>query len=278
MQIRIGYELTYDCPRPVPMLLMLHVHPSRAADLLNPMEIVGNPPVPIGHFLDGFGNRCSRIVTPAGRITLSAEGIVQDTGAPDIVAGEACQHSVEELPDQAFVFLLASRYCEIDRLSETAWRLFGDTPTGWGRVQAICDYVHRCLTFGYEHARATRSAVEALEEGTGVCRDFAHLAIAFCRAMNIPARYCTGYLGDIGVPPVDLPMDFSAWFEAYLGGAWYSFDPRHNAPRVGRVLMARGRDAADVAISTTFGPNTLSGFRVVTDEVPPPITAADAPG
>jgi transglutaminase-like putative cysteine protease len=278
MQIRIGYELTYDAPRPVAMMLMLHVHPSRAADLLQPMEIASDPPVPCGHFRDGFGNRCSRILAPAGRIALSAESIVRDSGAPDIVVGEARQHPVEELPDEALMFLLASRYCENDRLSATAWRLFGDTPLGWGRVQAICDYVHRHLTFGYEHARATRSALGALEEGIGVCRDFAHLAITFCRAMNIPARYCTGYLGDIGVPPADLPMDFSAWFEAYLSGAWYAFDARHNTPRIGRVLMARGRDAADVAISTTFGPNRLSSFRVVTDEVQPSVTTAGMPG
>ena len=170
------------------------------------------------------------------------------------------------MPEETLLFLLGSRYCETDRLSETAWQLFGNSPTGWGRVQAICDHVHRHITFGYEHARS-KTAWEAFQEGTGVCRDFAHLAIAFCRCMNIPARYCTGYLGDIGVPPPYGPMDFAAWFEAYLDGHWYTFDARNNIPRIGRVLIARGRDAADVAISSTFGPNTLKSFKVRTDEV-----------
>jgi transglutaminase-like putative cysteine protease len=190
------------------------------------------------------------------------------TGRPDVIAPEAQQIPVPDVPEDALVFLLGSRYCETDRLSETAWKLFEQTPTGWGRVQAICDYVHRHITFGYEHARMTRTAPEAFHDRTGVCRDFTHLAVAFCRCMNIPARYCTGYLGDIGVPPDDAPMDFSAWFEVFLGGQWHTFDARHNTPRIGRVLIARGRDAADVAISNTFGPATLTSFRVWTDEVP----------
>ena len=196
----------------------------------------------------------------------AANAIVNDTGAPDAVVPHAQQVPVNDLPEEALQFLLGSRYCETDRLSETAWSLFGQAPTGWGRVQAICDYVHRHIAFGYEHARRTRTALEAFHDRTGVCRDYAHLAVAFCRCMNIPARYCTGYLGDIGVPP-DGPMDFAAWFEAFLDGHWYTFDARNNTPRIGRVLIARGRDAGDVAISTTFGPNTLASFRVWTDEV-----------
>ena len=192
---------------------------------------------------------------------------MNDTGEPDRVASGAQQHPVEDLPDDALVFLLGSRYCETERLSEIAWSLFEKTPPGWGRVQAICDYVHQHIAFGYGHARASRTAWEAFCDRTGVCRDYAHLAVAFCRCMNIPARYCTGYLGDIGVPAADAPMDFAAWFEAYVGGDWYTFDARNNIPRIGRVLIARGRDAADVAISTTFGPNTLSGFAVWTDPV-----------
>jgi transglutaminase-like putative cysteine protease len=206
-------------------------------------------------------------VAPTGRTRLSADGIVNGTGEPDVVASDARQHAVDELPDEALLFLLGSRYCETDRLSEIAWSLFEKTPLGWGRVQAICDYVHQHIAFGYEHARASRTAWEAFCDRTGVCRDYAHLAVALCRCMNIPARYCTGYLGDIGVPASDAPMDFSAWFEAYLGGEWYTFDARNNIPRIGRVLIARGRDAADVAISTTFGPNTLSSFTVWTEEV-----------
>jgi transglutaminase-like putative cysteine protease len=193
--------------------------------------------------------------------------VVADSGLPDPVALNAAQHIIPELPDDTLVYLLGSRYCETDRFYDIAWSLFQASPLGWGRVQAICDFVHRQVTFGYQHARATKTAWEAHSERHGVCRDFAHLAITLCRCMNIPARYCTGYLGDIGVPIDPAPMDFSAWFEAYLGGRWYTFDARHNTPRIGRVLMARGRDAADVAISTTFGPNTLAGFRVWTDKI-----------
>ena len=269
MQIGVGYELVYDCPQPTPMLLMLNVHYTRISDMVVPDHLVTSPSIPISAYRDGFGNWCNRIVAPAGQTRLSANGIVKDTGEPDVVESEAPQHAVDTLPDEALVFLLGSRYCETDRLSDIAWSLFGTTLLGWARVQAICDYVHQHIAFGYEHARATRTAWEAYCDRTGVCRDFAHLAVAFCRCMNIPARYCTGYLGDIGVPASDAPMDFSAWFEAYLGGRWYTFDARHNIPRIGRVLIARGRDAADVAISTTFGPNMLSSFTVVTEEITP---------
>jgi transglutaminase-like putative cysteine protease len=267
MLIRLGYELVYDCPQPTPMLLMLNVHYTRVADMVVPDQLVTSPSIPNRAYRDGFGNWCNRIVAPAGQTRLFASAIVKDTGEPDVVASGARQHAVEDLPDESLVFLLGSRYCETDRLSEIAWSLFGKTPLGWARVQAICDYVHQHIAFGYEHARATRTAWEAYCDRTGVCRDYAHLAVAFCRCMNIPARYCTGYLGDIGVPVSDAPMDFAAWFEAYVGGEWYTFDARNNIPRIGRVLIARGRDAADVAISTTFGPNTLTSFTVVTEEV-----------
>ena len=275
MQIRLGYELVYDCPQPTPMLLMLNVHYTRVSDLVEPDHLVTTPAVPIRGYRDGFGNWCSRIVAPAGQTRLTTNAIIKDTGEPDVIAVDAPQHTLPDLPDDALVFLLGSRYCETDRLADVAWSLFGKTPLGWGRVQAICDFVHQHIAFGYEHARASRTAWEAYCDRTGVCRDFAHLAVTFCRCMNIPARYCTGYLGDIGVPISDAPMDFSAWFEVYLGGQWYIFDARNNIPRIGRVLIARGRDAADVAITTTFGPNTLSSFRVWTEEVaaPPPVDA-----
>ena len=268
MQIRAGYELVYDCPQPTPMLLMLSVHPSRSGDLLTPHEMSFDPPIDATHYRDGFNNVCTRIVAPSGRLAISSEFIVGDPGTPDVVVPEAEQHPVQELPDETLVYLLGSRYCETDRLSETAWSLFANAPRGWGRVQAICDYVHAHVTFGYQYARPTKTAWEVFMERQGVCRDFAHLAVAFCRCMNIPARYCTGYLGDIGIEAVDEPMDFSAWFEVYLGGHWHTFDARHNKPRIGRILMGRGRDASDVAISTTFGPCILSGFRVITDELP----------
>jgi transglutaminase-like putative cysteine protease len=223
--------------------------------------------VPVTPYRDGFGNWCSRIVAPAGRMHLKADGLVRDSGLPDATALSAQQHKVEDLPDETLVYLLGSRYCETDRLSDAAWKRFERTKPGWARVQAICDFVHRHITFGYEHARSTMTAFDVFTEGKGVCRDFAHLAIAFCRCMNIPARYCTGYLGDIGVPPPDGPMDFAGWFEAFLDDRWYTFDPRNNVPRIGRVLIAQGRDASDVPITLTFGPNTLVSFKVWTDEV-----------
>lgn len=268
MQIRLGYELIYECPQPTPMILTLNIHFTRVSDLVIVDHIITSPPTPISGYRDGFGNWCSRIVARPGDLRISTDALINDCGRPDAVGHFATtQCAVENLPTDTLVYLLGSRYCETDRLSETALALFGQTPPGWPRVQAICDFVHRHLTFGYEHARVTKTALEAFHERRGVCRDYAHLAITFCRCMNIPARYCTGYLGDIGVPASPLPMDFSAWFEAYLGGRWYIFDPRHNIPRVGRVLIAQGRDAADVSLSTAFGPNVLKSFKVWTDEV-----------
>jgi len=267
VKIRVGYELIYDCPQPTPMILSLNVHFSRASDLIIPDHLITDPSVPVTAYRDRFGNWCTRIVAPKGQIRLTADALINDTGEPDPVVPGARQVPVQELPDETLEFLLGSRYCETDRLSDIAWGLFDKAPTGWGRVQAICDYVNRNVSFGYQHARATKTAWEVFHEQTGVCRDYAHLAIAFCRCMNIPARYCTGYLGDIGMPPPYEPMDFAGWFEAYLDGKWYTFDPRNNTPRRGRVLIARGCDAADVAISSTFGPNTLKSFRVWTDQV-----------
>ena len=248
------------------MILTLNVHYTRVSNLIIPDHLITDPPVPLTAYRDNYGNWCSRIIAPTGRLTLSTDALIRDTGQQDIVNFEARQTPVNNLPDDTLVFLLGSRYCETDRLSETAWQLFDKSPTGWLRVQAICNYVHQHLSFGYKHARNTKTALEAYQERTGVCRDFAHLAITFCRCMNIPARYCTGYLGDIGIPLNDSPMDFAGWFEAYLDGHWYTFDPRNNTPRIGRILIARGRDAADVAISTTFGPNNLVSFKVKTDE------------
>lgn len=274
MQIRVGYEMVYDCPQPTPMILMLNIHYSRASDIVVPDYLVTDPAVPVEAYRDSFGNWCSRIVAPAGRIRLTADAIVRSSAEPDRIDPAAKQCPVQDLPAETLVFLLGSRYCETDLLSQTAWDLFGTSPPGWLRVQAICDYVHRYIAFGYEHARPTKTAADALRERDGVCRDYTHLAVAFCRAMNIPARYCTGYLGDIQVPAPDSPMDFCAWFEAYLDGHWYVFDPRNNIPRIGRILIARGRDAADVPLSHSFGPNTLVGFKVWADEV----TGGVAPG
>ena len=270
MLIRVGYELTYEFPQPTPMLLMLSVHHSRTNDLVNPECMTTDPPVPLTYYRDAYGNWCTRLLAPAGDFKLSADAIVRDSGAVDTIVPAAQQHAVQDLPEETMVFLLGSRYCDTDVLSETAWRLFANTPTGWGRVQAICDFVHEHIKFGYEHARSTKTASEAFQERVGVCRDYTHLAITFCRCMNIPARYCTGYLGDMGMPPPYGPPDFSAWFEAYLDGEWHIFDARNNVPRIGRVLIARGRDATDVPISNSFGPNILKNFQVWTDEVDAP--------
>lgn len=267
MKIRAGYEISYECPQPTPMILQLSVHPTRIEDLLSWDPVRFDPPVRANTYHDSFGNFCHVITAPKGRLTISTDFTIKDSGETDEVAPQAEQHPLQVLPVEALIYLLGSRYCETDRLSDTAWSLFGHLPKGWPLVQAICHYVHNHIKFGYQHADPTMSAWEVYNKRQGVCRDFAHLAITFCRCMNIPARYCTGYLGDIGVPPDDAPMDFSAWFEVYLDGRWHTVDARHNKPRIGRILMARGRDATDAAISTAFGANSLVKFTVITEEV-----------
>ena len=267
LKLRIGYELIYDCPQPTPMILMLNVHYSRVSDMVTPDHIVTTPSLPQTGYRDSFGNWCTRLVAPAGRTRVTTDALVNDNGDPDTIVPSARQTPIQELPEDALIYLLGSRYCETELLMPVAWGLFASTPPGWPRVQAICDFVHKHINFGYQFARPSKTAHEAYREANGVCRDYAHLALTLCRCMNIPARYCTGYMGDINIPVPDSPMDFSGWFEAFLDGHWYTFDARSNVPRIGRVLMARGRDAADVAIATSFGPNTLVGFKVWTDEV-----------
>ncbi len=266
MKIAIGFEMIYDFPQPTPMLLMVNVHYSRASDIIVPDTLTVDPGTPYTHYRDGFGNWCTRLVAPAGRVRIASAGTVLDAGQQDFMHGTAWQHDVQDLPEETLIYLLGSRYCETDLLTSTAWSLFGHTPLGWPRVQAVCDWVHNHIKFDYAHARPTKTAAEAYHERVGVCRDYAHLALTFCRCLNIPARYCTGYLSDIGQPYNAAPMDFAGWFEAYLGGEWRMFDPRNNAPRMGRVLIGQGRDATDVAITNTFGPNNLSSFKVWTHE------------
>ncbi len=267
MRIRAGFDIAFDCPQPTPLVLMLSVRPERHGDLLTPETLTASPHTTIHQYRDGFGNVCSRALAPPGLTTFSSDFLVSDSGEVDAHTPDAEQHRVEDLPDEVLVFLLASRYCDTEHLSDEAWRLFGSTPPGWARVQAVVDYAHARLRFSYPEARPTRTAHDAHTEQVGVCRDFAHLAVTLCRCLNIPARYVTGYLGDIGIPPVPGVMDFSAWFQVYLGGAWRTFDARHNARRIGRILMAVGRDAADVAISTQFGPARLARFDVICEEV-----------
>lgn len=269
MLIRTGFTIAFETVRSTPMSLLLNVRPERQPDLVTPETIRFDPPVEVRQHRDAFGNVATRLVAPAGRITMSADFVIRDSGEPDAVVPAARQLPVEDLPDDVLPYLMGSRYCDTDKLCATAWQLFGQTPEGWARVQAIVDYAHERIRFDYMQADATRSAAEGHAQQVGVCRDFAHLAITLCRCMNIPARYCTGYLGDIGVPKDPAPMDFSAWFEAYLDGRWYAFDARHNRPRIGRIVMARGRDATDCAITTSFGSAKLVTFQVHTDEVEP---------
>ena len=270
MHIRTGFTIAFDTVGPTPMNLLLNVRPERRSDLVTPEVITFDPPIAARQHVDAFGNLCTRIRAPGGRLTMAADITIADSGRPDDQALEARQIPVQDLPDDVLVYLLGSRYCETDKLSQTAWSLFGGTPEGWARVQAIVDFAHAHLRFDYQQADATRTAFDGYTQRVGVCRDFAHLAITLCRCMNIPARYATGYLGDIGVPKDPAPMDFSAWFEVYLDGPdgprWYTFDARHNRPRIGRIVMARGRDATDCAITTNFGYAHLARFDVHTDE------------
>jgi transglutaminase-like putative cysteine protease len=265
--IRAGYDIAFDCHQEVPMVVLLSVHPSRQKDLRSEHKIEMSTRVITRDGLDPFGNIWTRFVAPPGRVEIRNDFLIEDGGLPDEAAPAAQQWDVNDLPDEVLPFLYGSRYCDTQRLTNLAWSLFGPIAGGWQRVQAICDYVHQRIQFGYHHARCDRMASEGHEERVGVCRDFAHLAVALCRCMNIPARYCTGYLGDIGVPKDPAPMDFSAWFEVFLDGRWFTFDARHNVPRIGRIVIARGRDAADVAISTQFGNAVLARFDVVTEEV-----------
>lgn len=267
MLIRLGYDIAFDNAGQVPIVALLNVYPSRVADLREPDQLHVEPSVPVETYIDSFGNVCSRFLAPAGSIRLTNSTLIEDSGEPDSVDPDAREVPIEKLPTENLRYLLASRYCEVDLLSNTAVELFGNVMPGWQRVQAICDWVNSKVTFGYSYARSTKTALDVYTERLGVCRDFQHLAITFCRALNIPARYTTGYLGDIGVPPAPSPMDFSAWFEAYLGDRWWTFDARHNQRRIGRVVMAVGRDAADVAITTSFGSSRLTKFTVITDEV-----------
>jgi transglutaminase-like putative cysteine protease len=267
MFIRIGYDVLFNLPAPTPMLLMLNVHPSRFPSLRGPEKLSIEPFVPTTPYIDAFGNTCGRIVAMAGKARFRNDAIVYDDGRPDPIDPSAQQHLIDQLPVETLQFLMGSRYCEVDLLSDIAWKLFSGAKPGWARVQAVCDWVHSNVTFGYQFARSTKTAMDVYKERQGVCRDFMHLAITFCRCLNIPARYATGYLGDIGVPPDPAPMDFSAWFEVFLGGRWWTMDARHNHPRIGRVLMARGRDATDVALTTAFGVATLESFKVWTQEV-----------
>ncbi len=280
MLIRLGYEIAIECPQVMPVISLLEIHPERQADVKRQTKVLTSPHVPSTTYVDSFGNVCRRFMAPEGGFRILHDAVIEDSGEPDEINTLAQETPIDQLPPETLVYLLGSRYCETDHLGDLAWRLFGHLPGGWVRVQAITDYVHNRLSFGYGYARSTRTAAQAHDERVGVCRDFAHLAIALCRCMNIPARYVNGYMGDIGVPPDPAPMDFNAWFEAYLDGQWYTFDARHNMRRIGRVVVARGRDATDVPLLHTFGSHKLTTFKVWTYEqdshpATPPVHGVD---
>jgi transglutaminase-like putative cysteine protease len=273
MHIQYGYNIEIYCDQQIPLITMLDVHPSVRRDITSP-DTMTLTSASSGELLesteiyeDAFKNSCRRLIIPPGGAVLSAMGVMHHSGFEEDVAAGRLASPPELLPANVIPMLLSSRYCEVDKLSMRAWNMFSHVPNGYERVQAVCDYVHNIIQFDYKRADATRSASQVIEEGVGVCRDFAHLAITLCRALNVPARYCTGYLGDIGVESDPNPMDFSAWFEAYLEGEWWTFDARHNTPRIGRILIARGRDANDVPFIHSFGPHVLRKFEVITKEI-----------
>lgn len=267
MRFRLGCELRYHFPQPTPMIALLNVHYSRFGDLERPDHLVSDPRVPIHSYRDTFGNWCSRLVAPAGDFVMGTDSIIRDSGLPDQFDLSAEQHKVEDLPPETLMYLLPSRYCEVDLMIGEAGRLFAHTAPDGSRVQAICDFVHNHLTFDYKTAQPTRTANLAYQGAIGVCRDYTHLAITFCRAMNIPAMYCSGFISDSGFKPPMPQMDFCAWMRVYLGGRWHDFDPRNNKPMIGRVLCAAGRDAADVPLTYNFGWGALNGFKVWIDEI-----------
>jgi transglutaminase-like putative cysteine protease len=276
MLIRYGYNMTMTCQQATPMVCLLSVHDERAGDVRAPETVTTTPETPTRTYRDLFGNICRRFVAPAGMFSIRCDGTIEDKGTYDRSCPDAREIPVADLPDECLVYLMGSRYCETDKLSQAAWDRFGWINPGWARVQAICDFVNQHIVFNYMSARPTRTAFDSFQDGVGVCRDFAHLAIALCRCLNIPARYVNGYLGDIGVPVVD-PMDFSAWMEVFLDGRWMTFDPRNNVPRIGRIVVARGRDAADIPLVNSFGPHVMTSFEVWTYDManPPPGVRAD---
>ena len=280
MRLRVGCEFGFLSDAPVPMVMLVRAHPRGEHQTLYESRWT-DPRIPISEYIDGFDNLCWRFVAPTGRLRVRYDALVAITGEPDPVVLEAPLVPVEHLPDSTLVFTLPSRYIQSDLLVPMAWELFGSTPPTWARVQAVCDWVHANIGYETNSSNPTITAMDVYERRIGVCRDFALLATAFCRALNIPARYTFGYFPDIAVEPPDVPMDFHAWFEAYLGDRWYPFDARHNVPRIGRVVIGRGRDAVDVAMATQYGSSRLDTMNVWADEVanteptPPPNDDAD---
>ncbi|SDD70246.1 Transglutaminase-like enzyme, putative cysteine protease [Paracoccus isoporae] len=267
MLIRYGYDITIESDGPLSMLLQMSVRPERQLDLRGIEAFSTDPAVPYSTFIDDFGNFTRRLNADPGKFRMQQTAIITDSGLPEPEFPEAQEMPIEALPDDVLQFLMPSRYCDSDLLLAQAWDLFGQVPQGWNRVQAIMDWVHNHITFNYQDADATRTAKDAFDQGKGVCRDFAHLAIAMCRALNIPARYVNAHLGDFGVPVPPDPMDYAASVQVYLSGRWWNFDPRNNSRRIGRIPVGYGRDATDVALISSFGAHRLLNFTVITEEV-----------
>ncbi len=265
LAVRVGCEFVYAADAPTPAVLLVRPNP-REYRVRNETWTM-SPPTPHHDYKDIYGNVCRRFTFAPGTTSLRYDARVDVLPTPAETNWNASEVPVERLPDEALMYTLASRYCLSDQLAERAWELFGGVEAGWKRVQTICDWVHDNIRFAYGASRTDTTAVDVVDAGAGVCRDFAQVAISFCRALNIPARYAFGYLPDIGVPPPDAPMDFCAWFEAYLGDRWYTFDPRNNQRRIGHIVIARGRDALDVAMVTTYGTARLETMAVWADHL-----------
>jgi transglutaminase-like putative cysteine protease len=266
MHERVGCEFDLESDGPVPLLMLVEPHP------LGPHRIVSvsrqlQPNMPVREYRDVFGNQCWRLMMPGGRLLVRYDALVELSEQPDRTPLDRPLVPVDELPDDTLACLLPTRTIQADLLLDTAWDLFGSTPLTGARVQAICDWVHRNIRYESGSSSPSTTAVDTLNRGFGVCRDIALVSVALCRAMNIPARYAYGYMPDIGVPPPYPPMDFHAWFNAFIDGDWYTFDARYNVPRVGRIEIAHGRDVVDVAMTTSFGASRLNGLTVWSDEV-----------
>ncbi|MFV9504658.1 MAG: transglutaminase-like domain-containing protein [Oscillochloridaceae bacterium umkhey_bin13] len=267
MHVQIGFELVLESGAPTPTVAITQACSTESQRILRP-QLSLTPDVPLRIYNDSFGNIVWRWTAPQGMQRIYYDAIAEVSPSDDLVLPDLPGTPVDQLPDETLIYTLPSRYCPSDLVLNDAWQLFGAVPDGWRRVQAICDWAYHSISYIAGSSTGATSGYDVYQSRRGVCRDFAHLGVMFCRALSIPARYVCGYLPDINVPVNPEPMDFHAWFEAYLGGAWHTFDARHNRPRTGRVVIARGRDAVDTAILTSYGASALTGMTVWANERP----------
>ncbi len=265
MQVKIGCEMVYQTAHDTPLVLLIRPRPQYHHKLIKETTRL-TPAVPLHDFVDSFGNHQWRLTAPSGELRIHYDALAEVLPDPDPVLMDLPGVLIQNVPDEALQFLLPSRHCPSDLVINDAWNLFGQTTPGWPRVQAVCDWLHTNIRYA-KGSNSSTTGFDAYKAGQGVCRDFAHLGVMFCRALSIPARYVCGYLPDIGVEPDPTPMDFHAYFEAFVGGEWHTFDARHNIPRTGRILIGQGRDAVDVALATSYGDAQLVNIRVWADEV-----------